>query len=111
MKNNHKKIWHCVMCGQHTTTLHEVHFGTAGREVCVQYSIQTPVCPLCHLEAHGNITVRKPRYSQEEFKRIFCEKLGISYEDSKLGVETQEHRHLLAPMKKRCEEMLESWEV
>ena len=81
MINKRDTEWGCCICGKATTELHEIFFGHGNRPIAVKHHIQVPVCvdiPGSHHDkAHGRAKYNEK--SQEMWKRVFCDWLGISY--------------------------------
>jgi predicted nucleic acid-binding Zn ribbon protein len=55
--------YECIECGNHTDTLHEIFYGTAGRKVCIDYALQVPLCTFHHNIAHNDKITYKARYN------------------------------------------------
>jgi hypothetical protein len=77
-------------CQRNASELHEIFFGHGKKQVCVKYSIQSPLNRCCHTSAHRNRGIfcgsRFDKMSQEEVQQFLCEKMGINFERTRLAV-------------------------
>ena len=108
MKNK-RHIFKCLGCEDPTTTLHEIFFGTHGKQICIEYNLQVPLCPLCHLVPHGKYTIdahsKKPKffhYNQSDALYYFCSFLQINYYSAKQAVDSKRNRGYIIEMKDHC---------
>ena len=117
MKNPNTILWKCVVCGEHTTTLHEVFFGSADRDIAIFYNIQVSICPFHHNIAHGATVIDKPgvidtcifdSYTEKQCKQFFCTKLDIDYKKTLRGFEDSS-REYLKSVKQNCLRKLKLW--
>ncbi len=127
MKPSKQIIYRCAGCGSACNTLHEIIFGNGNRPVCVEYNIQVPLCYVCHMAAHGQSTkhASTPLYrfkkrgqagsmvlDQSAIARFFCDKiLKVDYWDALRGVKDKSSRHLLEPMREKCENKIKGRQI
>ena len=44
----------CTLCGTPASEYHELVFGSANRDTCLEYNVKLPLCRHHHNEAHSN---------------------------------------------------------
>jgi ABC-type Na+ transport system ATPase subunit NatA len=115
MKNNGMTLYICAICGNHTTTLHEVIFGRGNKKICQDYNIQVPLCQRCYSSAHGikdgNNFTEYDLMSQNDCIMYFCNLLEIDPEKTTQSVK-QKSKHLqLDTIKDSCSLIIKGYEV
>jgi len=116
-----KTQYKCIACDKFhsittpTETLHEIVFGHGNRQVCIDNSIQVPLCQRCHAIAHGRkdgqVHSEYDCMSQIQCYMFFCDYLEISYDCTQRGVRTIQYRHLLSNIKPICVDKLKELEI
>ena len=106
---NKNTVFKCLLCPEHTTTLHEVYFGPH-RENAVKYNIQVPISHTCHRKAHGTF-MSDWKISQDEYKDIFLEWLGLDRELTEQDFNKHRDRAYLEAHKKYCLKMIMSLDI
>ena len=110
-------------CCFHPGTLHEIWFGNGWRRLSIIYSLQIPLCPGCHDEAHGRGKNKGYQYkSKIEMMKIYCGLMGIDYEKTDWAIKkhheivsygrlgTMTSKEFLMFQSKRIKEQLKEWE-
>ena len=121
-----KKLYRCAECNRQTTTKHEIIFGRGNRDICIDYNIQLPLCPSCHHTAHGikllqgysplqrfvkiEISGRQV-IDQHKIKEHLLSKLRMNYYKTAMGVRNSMHRGYLDKNKKKCGEIIKTYEI
>jgi hypothetical protein len=99
----------CCVCENQTTTLHELYFGKHYRPLCIEYSIQVPICYLCHASAHDKpIRNALPfdRYGQKKCREVFGEILDIDLDLVFQALQPRADRKYLEEIQQRCENVI-----
>lgn len=107
-----KKLYSCVACGRPTTTKHEIFFGSAYRDLSIEYLYQVPLCDFCHANAHGRKSDASPLFGkkQKAIKKYFCKLLNCDYEAKQLCFNTGNKMGMLEGIEERAE-ILTAYEI
>jgi len=111
MKNK-GTLYHCAICQRHTTTYHEVFFGSL-RKKSEKFNIQIPICIFCHSKAHGRKYLDFPSPlsgTQEAIQRTLCGILMIDYRKTKSALMSRFSGYL-DEVTDQCAEIIRSYEV
>lgn len=115
MKNDGNTMYQCCICGNHTTQLHEIVFGTLYRKISIQYNLQVPLCARHHDTAHGKKHIpaisQYDCMSQSDCFDHFCSILGIDTEKTWFAVKNKSKRAYLDTIKDTCINKIREYEV
>ena len=124
MINKHKTMYSCPICGRQTATLHELFPGWSGRKICIEYSIQIPLCNICHATSHTRdlaqghsplMSLRENRGGRLELSKKLiqaelCKHLEIDRDKTSLAVNTNDTEYL-EKINGKCEAMIKTFEL
>jgi hypothetical protein len=125
MKNTKKLVYECAECRGAARVLHEIIFGNGNRQICIEYNIQAPLCPLCHGAAHDKWTphgnsplyrfrkadmkTRKIVLDTQAIARHLCETyLHVDYWSILSGVKSKMNRQNLIMVREDCERIIKN---
>jgi len=115
MINKGLTMYNCCICGNETTQLHEVIFGSANRKICVDYNLQVPLCATHHDTAHGKkhkpVNCEYDCMSQSQCYTTFCEKLGIDPFKTFRAVKNKTERCYLDTISGSCLNIIKGYEI
>ena len=106
---NKNTLFKCLLCPEHSTTLHEVYFGKHRRNA-VKYNVQVPICNTCHRKAHGTFMANWD-ISQDQYKTMFLDWLGLDKEKTEADLEKHRDRAYLEEHKNDCLKMIMSLDI
>jgi len=125
MKNTKKLVYECAACRRGSRELHELIYGHGNRQVCIDYNIQAPLCPICHGAAHdkwtphGNSPLYRFRKADMKCRKIvmdthaiaryLCEEyLKQDYWQILAAVKSKMNRHHLIMIREECEKIIKN---
>jgi len=116
MKKKKNAVYECALwgCDNLSTTLHEIIFGSLYRQLCIDYSIQAPLCPECHNKAHGRgIALQSQQgHIQKKIKKYLVETfLKQNYNVIVRAFSTPVDHGYLETIERACRKRIEGSEI
>lgn len=97
-----RTIWECALCEAACNVLHEICFGTGNRKIAVEYSVQAPICPNCHILCHKH---------KEEYQEKLFDWLGLDMYVTIRAFNNYRLRGYLEINKEHCENRIKGQEL
>jgi hypothetical protein len=115
-----KEVYKCPECQRLTSTKHEIFFGTSARKISIKYSLQVPLCLVCHTVAHTRELLNgyspllecrtKDGLNKVMIQKRLCGHLGIDRDKVSLAVNTNDYDYL-EKIKPVCEGAIDMMRV
>ncbi len=97
-----RTVWACVTCDTPTQTLHEVCHGHGNRQIAIEFSVQVPLCPACHVRAHSE---------KRKYQESYLKWLGLDYWTTIRAFHDIKLRGYLEMNREDCEKKIKSLEI